>query len=180
MFRKSLAVLAMGILISTSALADGEFGGFPGSFNGSHFNGPVNVNNATGNNPTVPNATSAANATGGTGGLGGQGFGGLGGAATVGSVAGGSASNSMSVQGDANKAYALGMSSLTSSANACQGSFSFAFLAASYTVRFCELMQKAIVMGGAKFDTRSIQNVMCLDPDIAQSASECAAVKSLP
>lgn len=165
------------MLVTIPVIANaGEFGGFPGSFNGSSFNGPVNVNNATGNNPAGPTtATSASTATGGTGGLGGSSVatGGLGGSVT--GVVGGAASPSQSVNvnGDSSKAYALGMSSLAASANACQGSVAVAFLAFTYTVEFCAALQKAVAMSQFGFDRQSIKNLLCMDEKIAYAASEC-------
>jgi hypothetical protein len=173
---KRLIVIAA--LVPSLAFAEG-FGGFPGSFNGSSFNGPVNVNASTGNNPTGTPVV-ANGGMGGAGGLGGSAYGGTGiGGSAVGGTASASATGngSVSVAGDANKAYALGMAGLTSSYNACQGSFSIAFLAATYTVQFCALIQKAQMMSVTGFDKRSVQNVLCLDPEIAQSASECANLK---
>jgi hypothetical protein len=99
---------------------------------------------------------------------------GVGGAGGAGGAGG---SSQVSVGGDANRAYALGMSALTSSANACQGSIAVAFLAASYTVEWCALLQRAATMRAMGFDARSVQNLLCRDEAIAASAAECAGAR---
>ena len=95
---------------------------------------------------------------------------------TVSGLGGTGGASSVSIAGDANRAYALGMSALAASANACQASVSLAFVAFTYSVDFCKIVALAAAAQAAQFDSRSVQNVLCKVPEIAESASECAGL----
>jgi hypothetical protein len=71
------------------------------------------------------------------------------------------------------RAYALGMSALASSANACQGSTSILFFATTWTVKSCQAAALAEAMARTGFSQASQRNVLCGVEEVAAAASEC-------
>lgn len=166
---KRIQLAALFTLLAPLAATAQGFGGFPGS--GGIQNG--NVYNATGAN--AAGSGGGGGGSGGTGGMGGTGgFGGLGGGASGGSPTPSPTASASADGSYTSRAYALGMSALTSSANACQGSVAIGPFAASYTIEFCARLAKAAAMSASGFDPRSVRNLLCLDEEVRASASECA------
>jgi hypothetical protein len=155
-------LLAAGLALALPLHAAEGFGRGP-EFGGDAFSSSAAAAAASAKSSAAAGASAVNGSVSGVGGAGGAG--------------GAGGSSQVSVGGDANRAYALGMSALTSSANACQGSIAVAFLAASYTVEWCALLQRAATMRAMGFDARSVQNLLCRDEAIAASAAECAGAR---
>jgi hypothetical protein len=74
----------------------------------------------------------------------------------------------VTVQGDVyeHRAWGIGAPGLAASANSCQGSVSLLAVGFSYTVRFCEILEKARGMNAAGAGVTAQKAMLCKDEEI--------------